>query len=205
VSRLKADEPARATRLALCELTRHGSPSRPGSLGNSGAREDVVSAHSRAFPAIPVQGPRIFPKFVCREQAAPSHSHFDLPASIQPPIHLCPARSRVVLPPRARDRRLLCLSLFSSAAESLHGYDITDHNKLNDAIGSREEYDAWVAGTATRTGWGRCSILSPTTWESAKRTNIVVGDVLENGPSSAYAPYFDIDWQPLKADCATRC
>ena len=25
-------------------------------------------------------------------------------------------------------------------------------------------------------------------------------DVLENGPSSAYAPYFDIDWQPLKSD-----
>src|SRR5216117_1746110 len=25
-------------------------------------------------------------------------------------------------------------------------------------------------------------------------------DVLENGPSSRYAPYFDIDWQPLKSD-----
>src|SRR5213076_1872973 len=25
-------------------------------------------------------------------------------------------------------------------------------------------------------------------------------DVLENGPSSRYAPYFDIDWQPLKFD-----
>src|SRR6266849_457075 len=25
-------------------------------------------------------------------------------------------------------------------------------------------------------------------------------DVLENGPSSSYAPYFDIDWHPLKSD-----
>src|SRR5437764_14974845 len=25
-------------------------------------------------------------------------------------------------------------------------------------------------------------------------------DVLENGPSSRYAPYFDIDWQPRKFD-----
>ena len=25
-------------------------------------------------------------------------------------------------------------------------------------------------------------------------------DVLENGPSSVYAPYFDIDWHPLKSD-----
>ena len=34
---------------------------------------------------------------------------------------------------------------FQAGAESLHGYDITDHNKLNAAIGSREDYDAWVA------------------------------------------------------------
>ena len=34
---------------------------------------------------------------------------------------------------------------FQARAESLHGYDITDHNKLNAAIGSREEYDAWIA------------------------------------------------------------
>ena len=25
-------------------------------------------------------------------------------------------------------------------------------------------------------------------------------DVLENGPSSPYAPYFDIDWEPLKPE-----
>src|ERR1700741_1302968 len=34
---------------------------------------------------------------------------------------------------------------FQARAESLHGYDITDHNKLNAAIGSREDYDQWVA------------------------------------------------------------
>src|SRR5437588_1666895 len=33
---------------------------------------------------------------------------------------------------------------FQARAESLHGYEITDHNKLNATIGSREEYDAWV-------------------------------------------------------------
>src|SRR5438132_13533680 len=39
---------------------------------------------------------------------------------------------------------------FQARAESLHGYDITDHNKLNPAIGSREEYDAWVADLGAR-------------------------------------------------------
>src|SRR5437588_556129 len=34
---------------------------------------------------------------------------------------------------------------FQAGAESLHGYDITDHNKFNAATGSREDYDASVA------------------------------------------------------------
>src|SRR4029077_9547541 len=34
---------------------------------------------------------------------------------------------------------------FQARAESLHGYDITDHNKLNAAIGSRAVYDDWIA------------------------------------------------------------
>src|SRR5690606_2846800 len=29
-------------------------------------------------------------------------------------------------------------------------------------------------------------------------------DVLENGPSSQYAPYFDIDWEPLKPELAGK-
>src|SRR5206468_2624841 len=34
---------------------------------------------------------------------------------------------------------------FQARPDSLHGYDITDHNKLNVAIGSREEYDSWIS------------------------------------------------------------
>ncbi len=34
---------------------------------------------------------------------------------------------------------------FQAGPHSLHGYDITDHNKLNAAIGSRADYDAWIA------------------------------------------------------------
>src|SRR2546421_10324418 len=34
---------------------------------------------------------------------------------------------------------------FQASADSLHGYDITDHNKLNAAIGSGEEYDSLIA------------------------------------------------------------
>src|ERR1700730_2979048 len=45
---------------------------------------------------------------------------------------------------------------FQARPESLHGYDITDHNKLNAAIGSRQEYDAWIAEVhAHERGQGR--------------------------------------------------
>src|SRR5207248_9545809 len=32
---------------------------------------------------------------------------------------------------------------FQARPDSLHGYDITDNNNLNGAIGSREESDSW--------------------------------------------------------------
>src|SRR3982750_2228083 len=34
---------------------------------------------------------------------------------------------------------------FQASPDSLHGYDITDHNKLNPAIGSRAYFDPWIA------------------------------------------------------------
>jgi (1->4)-alpha-D-glucan 1-alpha-D-glucosylmutase len=88
---------------------------------------------------------------------------------------------------------------FQARAESLHGYDITDHNKLNEAIGSREDYDAWIAELHAH-GMGQVLDFVPNHMGIRESQNLWWADVLENGPSSAYAPYFDIDWQPLKSD-----
>jgi (1->4)-alpha-D-glucan 1-alpha-D-glucosylmutase len=88
---------------------------------------------------------------------------------------------------------------FQARAESLHGYDITDHNKLNPAIGSRVEYAAWVAELGAR-GMGQVLDFVPNHMGIGEPLNHWWMDVLENGPSSMYAPYFDIDWWPLKAD-----
>src|SRR4030095_3246539 len=92
---------------------------------------------------------------------------------------------------------------FQARAESLHGYDITDHNKLNDVIGSREDYDAWIAELHAH-GMGQVLDFVPNHMGIREPQNLWWADVLENGPSSAYAPYFDIDWQPLKADPAGK-
>ena len=88
---------------------------------------------------------------------------------------------------------------FQARAESLHGYDITDHNKLNDAIGSREEYDGWIAELHAY-GMGQVLDFVPNHMGIGEPRNLWWADVLENGPSSVYAPYFDIDWRPLKSD-----
>ncbi len=88
---------------------------------------------------------------------------------------------------------------FQARAESLHGYDITDHNKLNAAIGSRADYDAWVGELHAR-GMGQVLDFVPNHMGIGEPLNLWWYDVLENGPSSAYAGYFDIDWQPLKAE-----
>src|SRR5882762_11931167 len=88
---------------------------------------------------------------------------------------------------------------FQAGAESLHGYDITDHNKLNTAIGSREDYDAWVAELHAH-GMGQIADFVRNHMGINDPQNVWWQDVLENGPSSLYAPYFDIDWRPLKSD-----
>ena len=88
---------------------------------------------------------------------------------------------------------------FQARAESLHGYDITDHNKLNAAIGSRGDYDAWIADLHAH-GMGQIVDFVPNHMGVGEPLNQWWMDVLENGPSSIYAPYFDIQWKPLKSD-----
>ena len=198
---LKADEPARATRLALCELTGPRSLSRPGSLGNPGAREDVAFGAYRArVSAIPVQRPESSLSSLCREQAATLAfplrlTGFNSTANSPLPrrANSCPTSTR------SGSATVYASPYFQARAESLHGYEITDHNKLNDAIGSREDYDAWVAELHAH-GMGQMLDFVPNHMGIREPQNLWWTDVLENGPSSAYAPYFDIDWQPLKAD-----
>src|SRR6266496_140303 len=88
---------------------------------------------------------------------------------------------------------------FQAGAESLHGYDITDHNKLNTAIGSREDYDAWIAELHAHSMGQMLDFVSNHVG-IAEPLHEWWMDVLENGPSSRFAPYFDIDWHPLKSD-----
>ena len=92
---------------------------------------------------------------------------------------------------------------FQASPESLHGYDITSHNKLNTAIGSRADYDTWVTQLQAK-AMGQVLDFVPNHVGIANDCNAWWMDVLENGPSSQYAGYFDIDWQTLKSDLRNK-
>ena len=89
--------------------------------------------------------------------------------------------------------------IFRANPGSTHGYDVVDYNQLNPEVGSREDFDELVAALRER---GLKLILDfvPNHMGVAAGLNTWWQDVLENGPSSPYAGWFDIDWQPLKPE-----
>ena len=84
-----------------------------------------------------------------------------------------------------------------------HGYDIFDHRKLNPEIGTEEEYDAWV-NELHRHRLGQLFDMVPNHMGIVGNGNPWWEDVLENGRASAYAEFFDIDWEPVKAGLRGR-
>ena len=80
---------------------------------------------------------------------------------------------------------------------SMHGYDIVDHNRLNPDVGSPEEYSLMI-GALRRYDMGQLLDIVPNHMCVESSDNEWWMDVLENGPSSPYSRYFDIDWTPVK-------
>ena len=86
---------------------------------------------------------------------------------------------------------------------SLHGYDILDHNRINPEIGTEEEYDEFVQ-ELRKYGMGQILDIVPNHMSIAGNENSWWMDVLENGPSSVYADFFDIDWNPVKVELENK-
>ena len=84
-----------------------------------------------------------------------------------------------------------------------HGYDIADPTMLNPEIGTDEEYWSWV-GALRQAGMGHILDVVPNHMGIARSANPWWMDVLENGPSSRYARFFDIEWKPIKDELADK-
>ena len=84
---------------------------------------------------------------------------------------------------------------FRPCGEASHGYDVADHGRINEALGGEPAYQAFCEA-ARQHGLGQVLDVVPNHMGITGGRNQWWLDVLENGPSSPYAPFFDIDWDP---------
>jgi len=94
-------------------------------------------------------------------------------------------------------------SYLKAVPDSPHGYDVADPTRLNPEIGSETDYWAWIEAMHAR-GMGQLMDLVPNHMGIAKSANPWWLDFLENGPSSRFARFFDIEWHPVKDELADK-
>jgi (1->4)-alpha-D-glucan 1-alpha-D-glucosylmutase len=83
---------------------------------------------------------------------------------------------------------------------SSHGYDIANPLRVNSELGTEEDFDE-MAEKLRHYGMGLLLDTVPNHM-AASYENPWWMDVLENGQSSAYASYFDINWRPATTKAA---
>ena len=80
-----------------------------------------------------------------------------------------------------------------AAPGSQHGYDVVDHHKVNEELGGADAHNRFCEHLG-KVGLGQVLDIVPNHMAISGRRNRLWWDVLENGPSSRYSPYFDINW-----------
>ena len=85
--------------------------------------------------------------------------------------------------------------VLQAAPGSTHGYDVVDHSRVSDELGGREGLER-LAASAREAGLGMVLDVVPNhmavptpAWH-----NRALWSVLEEGPDSPYARWFDVDW-----------
>jgi (1->4)-alpha-D-glucan 1-alpha-D-glucosylmutase len=82
------------------------------------------------------------------------------------------------------------------------GYDVCDHGAFNPAIGTPEDFEALSASLRERSMGLLLDVVPNHMGISAN--NPWWMDVLENGPSSPYSCFFDIDFHPAKPELENK-
>ncbi len=80
---------------------------------------------------------------------------------------------------------------------SPHGYDVVDHTRLSDDAGGRKAFDAMV-GRLHGLGVRMVADVVPNHMAvpTPEHLNRPLWSMLEGGPNSPYAHWFDVDWTP---------
>ncbi|OGX06818.1 MAG: malto-oligosyltrehalose synthase [Omnitrophica bacterium RIFCSPLOWO2_12_FULL_50_11] len=88
---------------------------------------------------------------------------------------------------------------FQNTPKCLHGYNVTDPNQINPEIGSEADFLGFCEALQNA-NIAQILDIVPNHMAIASPANKVWTGVLENGPSSRYARFFDIDWEPEKRE-----
>jgi (1->4)-alpha-D-glucan 1-alpha-D-glucosylmutase len=88
---------------------------------------------------------------------------------------------------------------FKATPGSTHGYDIIDYSQLNPELGTEADFREFMEALKSHE-MSHILDFVPNHMGVGTDANPWWQDVLENGPSSQYSTFFDIEWNPLKTD-----
>ncbi len=86
---------------------------------------------------------------------------------------------------------------------STHGYAIVDYGQLDPGLGDAHDYRAMIEALHDN-AMGQVLDTVSNHMSAAPAENLWWNDVLENGPASPHAAFFDIDWRPIKDELQDR-
>ena len=93
---------------------------------------------------------------------------------------------------------LYCSPYLQAAPGSTHGYDVVNPQQVNQELGGASGH-ARLCAALEENGLKQVLDIVPNHMAIGGRENPWWWDVLENGPSSRYAAFFDVDWDPPEA------
>ena len=92
--------------------------------------------------------------------------------------------------------------IFEARPGSVHGYDVTRHDRLNPELGGAQGFES-LSAELKRLGMGLLLDIVPNHM-GVGNDSMWWQDVLENGHASEYSEFFDIDWHPLKPEMQNK-
>ncbi len=92
-----------------------------------------------------------------------------------------------------------CSPFLQAKPGTQHGYDICDHDDFHAELGSETDYLGFTSAL-DEVQMGQIIDFVPNHMGVDPVHNRWWRDVLENGPSSPFAHFFDIDWDPVKRE-----
>ncbi|HEY1758509.1 MAG TPA: malto-oligosyltrehalose synthase [Bryobacteraceae bacterium] len=90
-----------------------------------------------------------------------------------------------------------CSPSLQAAPGSTHGYDIVDYHRVNKELGGAPSRARFAEKLRSR-GMGQVLDIVPNHMAITGHHNKWWWNTLENGASSRYAPYFDIEWNAIE-------